>query len=214
MSWSTLPIQGMAAGNAANDAIAIFNNGQVIGALPLDGVLVDNVAALGSSLTAQFHGILVENVTNSLIHNVVAIYNTHGIVLKGTHSHIDGFYSAGHSTDSVNVKSDNYAPSAWDTVTNGTMSFLLTEGDSQGLLINSANDTNPGTHSITDISVSHVQATGLVNINGGGAFQISGSTGTDPATDISLSDLIIDWPGGSPAMFSAFSLSSQPLASQ
>lgn len=49
------------------------------------------------------------------------------------------------------------------------------------------------------IAVSKVQAYGLVDINGGGAFVISGSTGTDPATDISLSDLIIDWPGGSPA---------------
>lgn len=186
----------VAAGNAAADAVSIFNNGQVVGATPLDGVLVDNVIGLGSSLSAAFHAILVENVTNSLIHNVVAILNQHGIVLKGTYSHIDGFYSAGHSVDSVTVKSDVYAPSHHDTVTNGTMSYLSTLGDTLGLQINSEH-TGTGIP-VQYISVSNVQAYGLANASSGAAFFITGAETFNPATDITLSDLIIDWPGGSP----------------
>ena len=186
----------VAAGNAATDALSIFNNGQVVGATPLDGVLVDNVSCLGSSLSAAFHCMLVENVTNSMIHNVVAILNQHGIILKGTNSHIDGFYSAGHSVDSVIVKSDNYAPSSHDTVSNGSMSYLVTPGDSLGLAIVS---DHPGTNfPVQYISVSNVHAYGVANASGGAAFSITGAETFNPATDITLTNLIVDWPGGSP----------------
>src|SRR5206468_1057890 len=48
-------------GGAASDAIAIFNLGSVVGAPQLQNVLVQNVSCLGSSATAAFHCLLVEN---------------------------------------------------------------------------------------------------------------------------------------------------------
>lgn len=194
----------VAAGNVAADAVSIYNNGQVVGATPLDGVVIDNVVALGSSLSTAFHAILVENVTNSMIHNVVAIYHQHGIVLKGTHSHIDGFYSAGHSVDSVDVKSDTYAPSHDDTVTNGMMTYLTTAGDTLGLQINSE---HAGTGvPVQRISVSNVQAYGLANASGGAAFFITGAETFNPATDITLTDILVDWPSASPTNVACVSL--------
>ena len=122
-------------GGIGTDALAIFNNGQIVGARPIESPVIENVSCLGSSPTAQFHCMLVENVNNAYVHNVNTVMNCHGLVLKGTNSLVDGVYSRGHGIDSVIVKSDTYAPSSHNTLSNITIEPLISPGDTKGIII-------------------------------------------------------------------------------
>jgi hypothetical protein len=65
-------------GASPTDALLICNNGQVIGAPPVQSPLIENVSCLGYRSMAPVHSMLVENVNNAYIHNVVAVLNCHG----------------------------------------------------------------------------------------------------------------------------------------
>ena len=77
------------------DAVAIFNNGQVVGAAQVESPDIENVSCLGYSTTSPFHCMLVENVNHAYVHNVVTVNDLHGLVLKGTNSIVDGVYGRG-----------------------------------------------------------------------------------------------------------------------
>jgi hypothetical protein len=114
-------------------------------------------------------------------------------------------YSAGHSTDSVIIKSNDYAPTANNTVTNVTMSYLKTPGDTLGLALDA-------TGAILDnISVSQVHAESLGNESGGWAIQVVGASAAAYAANINISDVNVDWPGGSPANVSCVSLAQSTI---
>jgi len=176
-------------GGVATDALAIFNNGQVIGAPPVQSPVIENVACLGSSPNAQFHCMLVENVNNAYVHNVQTVMNTHGLVLKGTNSKVDGVQSRGHGNDSVIVKSDAYAPASRDTLTNITMDPLLSAGDTRGIIIIAVGAP------ISKISISNVKAQSPLNWG----VYAQGVSPDSSATELSFSNISIDYPGGSPA---------------
>lgn len=180
----------------ASDVIAIFNNGQVVGAPQVQNPIIENVSCLGFSPTTAAHCLLVENVNNASIKNVLAVNNTHGVVLKGTNSTIDGVWSAGHATDSVDIKSDTYAPGNNNVIKNVKISYLSTPGDTGPFFINSETVGGTGVP-IYNISVSHVQTESVGSSANPTAFQITGQDPTYPATDINISDVTIDWPGGS-----------------
>jgi hypothetical protein len=191
-------------GGTASDAIAIFNSGQVVGAAQLQNVLVQNVSCLGSSATAAFHCLLVENVNHAYINNVLAVGNTHGVVLKGTNSTVDGVWASWHSTDSVNIKSDNYALGNNDVVTNIKIASLFAPGDTGPLFLNSASsETN---NPMFNIAVSHVQTESVGTSAIPSAIELSGNLAAYPLTDVNLSDITIDWPGGSTSGYACITM--------
>jgi len=77
-------------GGVATNAFAIVNNGQVVGAPPVQSPRIENVSCLGYNPTAPAHCMLVENVNNAYVRNVVTVMNCHGLVLKGTNSTVSG----------------------------------------------------------------------------------------------------------------------------
>jgi hypothetical protein len=175
-------------GGVAEDGLAIANAGQVVGAAPIQSPVIENVACLGFSLFAQNHCMLVENVNQASIRNVQAVYNCHGFVLKGTNSTVDGVFSRGHGVDSVLVKSDAYAPAANDTLSNITISSLLTPGDTKGMTIEAI------TANLYDVEVNQLVASSPWVW--GVAVQ-----GADPyvVLAVRISNSQINYPGGSPS---------------
>jgi hypothetical protein len=174
-------------GGVAEDGLEIVNAGQVVGAAPIQSPVIENVACLGFSLSAQNHCMLVENVNQASIHNVQAVYNCHGFALKGTNSVVDGVFSRGHGVDSVLVKSDFYAPTSSDTLSNITISSLLTRGDTKGMNIEAI------TASLSEIAVNHLVVSspwvwGLA-VHGNAPYV---------AQSITISNAVINYPGGSP----------------
>jgi hypothetical protein len=175
-------------GGVATDGLEIANVGQVVGAAPIQSPVIENVACLGFSFYAQDHCMLVENVNQALIQNVQAVYNCHGFVLKGTNSVVNGVFSRGHGVDSVLVKSDFYAPSSSDTLSNITISSLLTPGDTKGMNI-AAITANLSEIVVNGLTVSSPWVWGL-------AVQ-----GADPyvVQSVTISKSEINYPGGSPS---------------
>jgi hypothetical protein len=117
------------------NALAIFNSGQVVGAAPVESPRIENVSCLGYSPTAAVHCMLVENVNHAYIRNVVTVMNQHGLVLKGTNSTVVGVYARGHGNDSIIVKSDFYALTSDDTLSNITIEPLIAPGDTKGIIV-------------------------------------------------------------------------------
>jgi len=130
---------------------------------------------------------LVENVNQASIHNVQAVYNCHGLVLKGTNSTVDGVFSGGHGVDSVLVKSDAYAPAANDTLSNIIISSLLAPGDTEGMNIEAI------TASLSEVAVNRL-------IVGSPSEWGVAVRGAHPyvAQSVSISNALINYPGGSP----------------
>jgi len=175
-------------GGVATNAFAIFNNGEVVGAPPVESPRVENVSCLGYSPTAQAHCMLIENVNQAYIHNVVAVMNLHGLVLKGTNSVVDGVVSRGHSITSVIVKSDNYAPASQDNLSNITIEPLIYPGDTRGVSVIGVDAP------ISGINISNVQ----IHSPLGWGIHVQGASPTTPASDISFSAISIDYQGRSP----------------
>jgi hypothetical protein len=175
-------------GGIGTDALAIFNNGQAIGAPPVQSPVIENVACLGSSPTAQFHCMLVENVNNAYVHNVQTVMNCHGFVLKGTHSTVDGVYSRGHGIDSVIVKSDTYATSSQDTLANITIEPLISPGDTKGIIIIGVGAP------VTNISFSNVTVRSPL----AWGIYAQGASADTSVAGLSFSHVTIDYKGGSP----------------
>jgi hypothetical protein len=175
-------------GGVAADGLEIANVGQVVGAAPIQSLVIENVACLGFSFSAQNHCMLVENVNQASIHNVQAVYNCHGFVLKGTNSTVDGVFSRGHGVDSVLVKSDSYAPSSNDTLSNITISSLLARGDTKGMIIG-AITANLSEIVVNGLTVSSPSVLGLM------------VHGKDPyvAQSIGVSNAVIKYPDVSPS---------------
>ncbi len=175
-------------GGMATDALTISNNGQVLGAAQVQAPRIENVACLGYSPTAAFHCMLVENVNHASIHNVVTVMNCHGLVLKGTNSTVDGVYARGHGIDAVIVKSDNYAPASHDKLFNILIEPLVAAGDTKGIIIIGLDAP------VSDISISHAT---IHSPFAWGVF-VKGATSTATATTLNLSDITVDYQGGSP----------------
>ncbi len=170
------------------DGLAIYNSGQVVGAPPLQSPHVENVSCLGSDPLAPVHCMLLENVKNARVRNVATVMNMHGFVLKGTDSVVDGVYSRGHGIDSIILKSDDYAPTNSDEIGNVTIHYLLTPGDTKGLVIQGVES------GISNIAVHDATITGVV----GWGVYIQGAGPRSAATSVSLANIRVDYPGSSP----------------
>jgi hypothetical protein len=175
-------------GGVATDAFAIYNNGQVLGAKQVESPRIENVSCLGSSPTAPVHCMLVENVNHAYVHNVVTVMNCHGFVLKGTNSTVDGVYSRGHGIDSIIVKSDNYAPASQDHLSNIVIEPLIAAGDTKGIVIQGV------AAPLSNISVSNA----VIRSPLAWGVYVQGASSTTPATSLNLSDITVEYPGGSP----------------
>jgi hypothetical protein len=171
------------------DALDIFNNGQVIGAPPVESPFIENVSCLGYSPTAPNHCMLVENVSNAYVHNVQTVMNQHGLVLKGTNSTVDGVYARGHGIDSVIVKSDAYALTSHDALSNITIESLFSAGDTKGIIIIGVGAA------VSDITVSKVTIRSPLSWG----IYAQGASPASSATGLTFSDVSVDYPGGSPA---------------
>jgi hypothetical protein len=176
-------------GGIATNALAIFNDGQVVGAPQVESPLIENVSCLGYSPAASAHCMLIENVNHAYVHDIVAIMNLHGFVLKGTNSVVDGVFSRGHSVTSVIVKSDNYAPSSQDNLSNITIEPLSHPGDTRGISVTGV------AAPLSGINISNVR----IHSPLGWGIHIRGANSTTPASGIRLSNISIDYQGGSPA---------------
>lgn len=174
-------------GGVPTDALDIFNNGQVIGAPPVESPLIENVSCLGYSPNAQNHCMLVENVNNAYVHNVHIVLNCHGLVLKGTNSKVDGVYSRGHGMDSVIVKSDAYAPASNDTLSNITIGPLVSPGDTKGIVIIGVGAP------VSNINVSNVKIQSPLSWG----INAQGASAGALARGLTFSDISIDYKGGS-----------------
>jgi|SRR5208283_4572294 len=176
-------------GSVPLDGLVIFNNGEIVGAPQVQSPTIENVSCLGYSTLAPVHCMLVENVNHATISNVTTVMNQHGLAFKGTNSTVDGVYARGHGIDSVTLKSDDYAPSRTDTLTNITVHYLLTPGDTKGIILRGAET------GLNDINVSNVATEGTI----GWGIRVIGADSTSPATAINFSKVTIDYSGGSPA---------------
>jgi hypothetical protein len=176
-------------GGVPLNGVAIFNNGEVIGAPQVQSPTVENVSCLGYSALAPVHCMLVENVNHATILNVTTALNQHGLVLKGTDSTVNGVYARGHGIDSVILKSDNYAPTRSDWLTNITVHYLLTPGDTKGIILKGAESD------INNIYVSNVEIIGTL----GWGIRVVGPASRAAASAINVSNVTVDYPGGSPA---------------
>jgi hypothetical protein len=176
-------------GGIATNALAIFNDGTVVGAPQVESPVIENVSCLGYSPTASAHCMLIENVNHAYVHDVVAIMNLHGFVLKGTNSVVDGVFSRGHSITSVIVKSDNYAPSSQDNLSNITIEPLFHPGDTRGISVIGV------AAPVTGINISDVRMHSPL----GWGIHVQGANSTTPAGGIRLSNISIDYRGASPA---------------
>jgi hypothetical protein len=175
-------------GGVATDALLIYNSGQVVGAPQVQSPRIENVACLGYSPTAAVHCMLVENVNHAYIHNVVTVMNCHGFVLKGTNSTVDGVYSRGHGIDSVIVKSDNYAPTSHDRLSNIVIEPLIAAGDTKGIIIQGV------AAPLSNISISNA----VIRSPFAWGLYVQGANSTTPASTLNFSDITIDYQGGSP----------------
>jgi hypothetical protein len=139
--------------DAGSEVMAAFYPGYttedsllITGAIPLDpthypnltGIVINNVNCLGQSATSADHCMLVEDVDGAYVTNVQTAYHTHGFVLKGIGSHIDGVYARGSSSECIVFKSDSYAPTSSDSLTNSTCASLVAAGDGAGVQIYAA----------------------------------------------------------------------------
>ncbi len=176
-------------GGVATDALAIVNNGAVVGAPQLESPEIENVSCLGYSPTAPDHCMLVENVNHAYVHNVVTVMNLHGFVLKGTNSVVDGVFARGHSIDSVIVKSDDYAPTSQDNLSNITIEPLFHPGDTKGISVIGV------AAPIAGITISNVQ----IHSPLAWGIYIQGVDSTTSASNIGLSNILIGYEGGSPS---------------
>jgi hypothetical protein len=115
----------------------------VTGALPLDntkypyltGVVIDDVNCLGQWNNSADHCMLVEDVEGAYVHNVQTVYHTHGLVLKGIASVLDGVYSRGHLSDGIIIKSSVYSPTNGNSLSHAQVTALITGGDTGGIAI-------------------------------------------------------------------------------
>ena len=176
-------------GGIATNALAIFNDGTVVVAPQVESPLIENVSCLGYSPTASAHCMLIENVNNAYVHDVVAIMNLHGFVLKGTNSVVDGVFSRGHSITSVIVKSDNYALSSQDNLSNITIEPLFHPGDTRGISVIGV------AAPVSGINISNVHMHSPL----GWGIHVQGANSTTPANGIRFSNISIDYQGASPA---------------
>lgn len=176
-------------GGVPTDALAIYNAGQVVGAPQVESPVIENVSCLGYSPTAPAHCMLVENVNHAYVHDVIAVKNCHGLVLKGTNSTVDGVFSRGHSITSVIVKSDNYAPASQDNLSNISIVPLVTPGDTRGISIIGV------AAPLSDISISKARIESPLSWG----IHIEGASAATPAFDLNLSDIFVNYWGNSPA---------------
>lgn len=179
-------------GGTATDAFAIFNNGAKVGAPQIESPQIENVSCLGYSPTAPYHCMLVENVNHAYVQNVVVIMNLHGFVLKGTNSMVDGVFSRGHSVTSVIVKSDNYAPSSQDNLSNITIEPLFHPGDTRGISVIGV------AAPISGINISNVQIRSPL----GWGIHVEGANSMSPASGVAFSNISVDYQGASPTDYS------------
>lgn len=175
-------------GGAPIDALVLYNYGQVVGASPIQSPLIENVSCLGSSPTAPFHCMLITNVNNAYVHNVQTVMNCHGLVLKGTNSTVDGVFARGHGIDSVIVKAETFALVSQDTLTNIKIEPLVSPGDTKGIIVIGVGSP------VTGINISNVEI--LAPLSWG--FNIQGRTPGTNVSGLTLSNIAIDYPGGSP----------------
>jgi len=172
-----------------SDALAIYNSSQVLGGPPVQSPLIKNVSCLGYSTLAPVHCMLIENVHNATVRNVTTVMNQHGLVLKGTNSTVDGVHARGHGIDSIIVKSDSYAPVSNDSLTNISIAPLIASGDTEGIYIQGEGAPLSNTN-ISNVNIQSPLAWGIV---------IQGASSSATVGGISLSNITVDYPGGSPA---------------
>jgi hypothetical protein len=88
----------------------------------------------------------------------------------------------------VIVKSDNYAPASQDQLSNITIEPLLAAGDTKGMIIQGI--AAPLSH----ISISNA----IVRSPSAWGINVQGANATTPATALTLTNITVDYPGGSP----------------
>ena len=176
-------------GGVPLDGLGIFNDGQVIGAKQVQAPKFENVSCLGYSKLASVHCMIVENVNEATVRNVKTVYNCHGLVIKGTGVTVDGVWARGHGIDSIIVKSDNYAPAGNIQISHFKIGALLTAGDTEGMIIQGV---GAGLRRVT-LSV------GSINNIASWGIEVQGANSTTPANQIHISNVSIDYSGGSPA---------------
>lgn len=146
------------------------------------------MSCLGYSPNAAAHCMLVENVNHAYVHNVVAVMNCHGVVLKGTNSTVNGVYSRGHGIDAVIVESDNYAPTSQDDLSNITIEPMIAAGDTKGIIIKGF------TAPLSNISISNV----TIRSPFAWGIYVQGASSTTSASALNFSGIAVDYQGGSP----------------
>lgn len=202
---------GLFAG-AGEDGIIINNPDQLVGRPYWTGFQEEDVIALGSGNTAQFHSILNENLDHAYIHNVSAYLNTHCIAFKGANSIVDGVHARGCFTDGLVSKSDAYAPTRSDIFRNINIASI-NGMDTGGAIIDAitadaydetidgliTTDTRWGlqfatdsAYTLRDVHASNIVAdnTGLGTATSGQCFDFVATTSTNPQsiTDVNVSN--------------------------
>lgn len=170
------------------DGLAIFNNGQVVGAPQVETPLIENVSCLGYTTTATVHCMLVENVNHAYVHNVMTAMNTHGLAFKGTNSVIDGVFARGHAADGLIIKNDIYAPASNDEISNIKIQSLFSPADTRGIRLQSIGG------SLNNISIAHVHEDNVFT----GIF-VQGTSASTTSSGLSFSDINVTYEVGNVA---------------
>ena len=136
----------------------------ITSALPYDNtfysrlvnIAVTNGKCLGYSMTSADHCTLVENVEGGHIDHWQSVMHEYGVVLKGITSTVNDIYARGHLVNPVLVKSNSYAPSFNDTLSNIKATELTTLGDTGPFGIQAESSA------LDNVTVSNLSTHGLI----------------------------------------------------
>lgn len=101
----------------------------------LQGATIQNVSSLNNSASAAFHAIRVEHYNDVKIHNIKAVYGTHGVAIKSDGVQASKIFSAGHSTDDIIVKSDGYTTTQDVQLSDLLLGAIATGDTTSGIVI-------------------------------------------------------------------------------
>jgi hypothetical protein len=181
-------------GGTPVEGLAIFNNGQIVGAPQVKNPIFQNVACLGYSAAAAVHCMIMENVSNALMQNVQSVYDFHGIAIKGTNSTLDGVICRGHGGDCIIAKSDDYAPSSGLHISHFTARYLSTPGDTKGIILQGI------AAGMNDINLSDGNIIGVASF----ALQAQGASISAPFVGLNVDNVTVDYTTPSPSNYYCF----------
>jgi hypothetical protein len=185
----------ISAGRGIHDSL-IFegaSNGVTTADPNVTDINVENVSSLGSSNSAAVHSFLFEHVNGVYFSNLRAIWNTHGVVIKGINVHGYGIWTRGNSNDDLIIKGDGYTPLVGNIHVDGINGASLTTADNaNGVIIDAESPSQ-----ISNVTISNAVLNAALT---GVLLSSNSSFGSGQISNVSISNVVdnlFGWATGS-----------------